>query len=152
MKNSAIYKTKYGNYKIVEEDNLLIEVTNTNDKVDTSNSSDFTDWVINEINEYFMGKRKTFDIPYKLQGTSFQRKVYEDLATIPYGQTRSYKDIANLIGYRKAYRAVGNANNHNPIAIIIPCHRVIGSNGKLVGYASGLELKEALLTLERGTK
>lgn len=102
-----------------------------------------------ELQEYFSGKRKNFDLPLKTEGTDFQRKVWKALQEIPYGETCSYKDIAENIGNIKASRAVGMANNKNPIFIFIPCHRVIGSNGKLVGYAAGLDVKERLLEMEK---
>jgi len=101
-----------------------------------------------QIEEYFAGKRKIFSVPLSIQGTEFHMDVWKALQTIPYGETRSYKDIALQIGRPKAVRAVGMANNRNPISIIIPCHRVIGHNGKLVGYGGGLPLKEYLLELE----
>ena len=103
-----------------------------------------------QLDEYFAGKRKKFDIPIKLDGTDFQIKVWKELLKIPYGETCSYLDIAKCIGNPKASRAVGMANNKNKIIIIVPCHRVIGSNKKLVGYACGLDVKEKLLELERG--
>ena len=102
-----------------------------------------------QLDEYFAGKRKKFDIPIKLDGTDFQIKVWKELLKIPYGETCSYLDIAKCIGNPKASRAVGMANNKNKIIIIVPCHRVIGSNKKLVGYACGLDVKEKLLELER---
>ena len=103
-----------------------------------------------QLDEYFAGKRKKFDIPIKLEGTDFQIKVWKELLKIPYGETCSYLDIAKRIGNPKASRAVGMANNKNKIIIIVPCcHRVIGSNKKLVGYACGLDVKEKLLELER---
>lgn len=101
-----------------------------------------------ELKEYFSGYRKDFSLPFNPIGTPFQKKVWEALLSIPYGETRSYKDIAFLIGNPKASRAVGMANNKNPISIFIPCHRVIGSNGKLVGYGGGLNVKKHLLNLE----
>ena len=94
-----------------------------------------------QLDEYFQGKRTTFSLPFKLTGTPFQLAVWKELQNIPYGQTTSYKEIAQKINKPKAYRAVGMANNKNPLPIIIPCHRVIGSNGKLIGYAGGLKLK-----------
>jgi len=103
-----------------------------------------------QLAEYLAGKRKAFDLPLKLKGTSFQMQVWQALTTIPYGETRSYRQIAEQIGNPKACRAVGLANNRNPIPIIIPCHRVIGTNGKLVGYGGGLEIKKRLLELEAG--
>lgn len=104
-----------------------------------------------EIIEYLEGKRKVFTLPLDLNGTDFQRKVWRELLNIPYGGTRTYKDIANNIGSPKAYRAVGNALNKNPVLILVPCHRVIGSNGQLVGFGGGLELKAWLLDLEKRT-
>lgn len=89
--------------------------------------------------EYLNGKRKTFDIKYEINGTEFQKKVWEELTHIPYGETSTYKEIAVAVGNPKASRAVGMANNKNPISIVVPCHRVIGSDGKLVGYAGGFE-------------
>lgn len=102
-----------------------------------------------QLDEYFQGKRTTFSLPFKLTGTPFQLAVWKELQNIPYGKTTSYKEIAQKINKPKAYRAVGMANNKNPLPIIIPCHRVIGSNGKLIGYAGGLKLKNYLLELEQ---
>ncbi|RYL22978.1 methylated-DNA--[protein]-cysteine S-methyltransferase [Acinetobacter piscicola] len=101
-----------------------------------------------QLNEYFKGKRQQFDLPLDFEGTEFQQKVWQALLTIPFGETRSYKDIAEQIGNVKAVRAVGAANGKNPISIIAPCHRVVGANGKLVGFAGGLENKDVLLKLE----
>ena len=101
-----------------------------------------------QLDEYFNKKRKKFDIPIELDGTAFQKKVWNALLNIPYGETRSYGETAAAIGNSKASRAVGMANNRNPIAIIVPCHRVIGHDGSLTGYGGGLELKQALLDLE----
>lgn len=102
-----------------------------------------------QLTEYFEGNRKTFDIPLKLEGTDFQKSVWHALMKIPYGKTVSYLDIARSAGNPKASRAVGMANNKNKIPIIIPCHRVIGKNGSLTGYAGGLEIKKKLLELEK---
>lgn len=102
-----------------------------------------------QLNEYLEGKRKSFDVPVSLEGTAFQKAVWEALTEIPYGETRSYRQIAERIGNPKACRAVGMANNKNPVAVIVPCHRVIGANGKLVGYGGGIDLKEKLLALEK---
>ena len=101
------------------------------------------------LREYFDGKRKSFDLPLRPSGTEFQIKAWNALLSIPYGQTRSYKEQAEAIGNPKACRAVGNANGKNPISIIIPCHRVIGSNGSLVGFGGGLDVKRMLLDLEK---
>lgn len=101
-----------------------------------------------QLNEYFAGKRKTFSVVLDFSGTEFQKAVWNALLTIPYGETRSYGDIAVQLGNPKAVRAVGAANGKNPISIIAPCHRVIGSDGKLTGFAGGLEAKSLLLRLE----
>lgn len=101
-----------------------------------------------QLNDYFNGKRQTFDIPLEFHGTDFQKAVWQALCTIPFGQKRSYLDIARQIGRPKAVRAVGAANGKNPISIIAPCHRVIGSNGQLTGFAGGLNNKARLLALE----
>jgi methylated-DNA-[protein]-cysteine S-methyltransferase len=115
------------------------------------------DWIFNEkpfaaarqqLEEYFAGERKDFDLPLHLSGTDFQVQVLQELRRIPYGETRSYGDIAKRIGRPKAMRAVGAANGRNPIPIIVPCHRVIGSSGDLTGFGGGLDTKEALLRLE----
>ena len=102
-----------------------------------------------QLNEYFNGERKVFDLPLDLTGTSFQTKVWQELLKIPYGETKSYKDVAIAINNPKACRAVGMANNKNRIMVVVPCHRIIGSNKKLVGYVGGLKLKEQLLNLEK---
>ncbi len=104
---------------------------------------------VSQLTAYFAGKRKQFDLPLAPQGTPFQQQVWAYLQTIPYGRTTTYGTIAAELGNPNSSRAVGAANGRNPIAIIIPCHRVIGSSGKLTGYASGLKFKEALLGLER---
>ena len=119
------------------------------------------DWIFNEqplqdarqqLTEYFAGERKEFDLPLGLTGTEFQLLVLEELKRIPYGETTSYGDIAARIGRPKAVRAVGAANGRNPIPIIVPCHRVIGSGGALTGFGGGLDTKKALLRLEAVNK
>ena len=104
--------------------------------------------IFNQLKEYFAGTRKEFDVPLDIEGTDFQKRVWNELQKIPYGKTISYKTLSEKLGDVKAIRAVGKANGQNPIAIIIPCHRVIGANGNLVGYAGGLAIKEKLLHLE----
>ncbi len=115
------------------------------------------DWIFNEkpfavarqqLEEYFAGERTVFDLPLHLSGTDFQVQVLQELQRIPYGETTSYGEIAKRIGRPKAMRAVGAANGRNPIPIIVPCHRVIGSSGDLTGFGGGLDTKEALLRLE----
>lgn len=103
----------------------------------------------NQVQEYLAGKRKAFELPLEPAGTEFQQRVWQALKTIPYGETRTYQDVARMIGNPKALRAVGGANNKNPLPIFIPCHRVIGANGDLVGYAAGLKIKKFLLELEQ---
>lgn len=101
-----------------------------------------------QIKEYLDGNRKTFDLPLAPKGTKFQKQVWQALSDIPYGQTRTYKEIAVAVGNPKAVRAVGMANNRNPLIVVVPCHRVIGSDGKMIGYAAGVDKKEFLLRLE----
>ncbi len=149
MSNFAIYQTSFGLYKIVYQRDYVIGISRiVEDSANNGVKTDLTDLVYQQLAEYFSGKRRAFDFCYKLIGTDFQQKVWHQLIKIPYGQTRSYKDIAEAIGRPKAYRAVGMANNKNPISIVVPCHRVIGTNGKLVGYAGGIDIKKALLKLE----
>lgn len=116
------------------------------------------EWILNpaffadaeqQVLEYFRGERKIFDLKLNPEGTEFQKKVWQALRDIPYGHTATYKDIALAVDSPKAFRAVGLANSKNPIPVIIPCHRVIGTNGKLTGFALGLEAKERLLDLEK---
>ncbi len=102
-----------------------------------------------QLREYFDGNRTEFDLPLSLRGTEFQKSVWDALQTIPSGETRSYKDIATQIGKPNATRAVGMANHQNPICIVVPCHRVVGSDGSLTGYGGGLHMKQYLLDLER---
>lgn len=113
-----------------------------------NNPCDITDSLYWQICEYWQGNRKTFNVKYKLKGTGFQKKVWEALRTVPYGETRTYGQIAELIGNPKAVRAVGGANGRNPLWLIIPCHRIIGADGSLTGYTGGLELKKELLNIE----
>lgn len=101
-----------------------------------------------QLDEYFAGKRTTFDVTLATQGTAFQQAVWQALCAVPFGKTHSYSDIANALDNPKAVRAVGAANGKNPISIIVPCHRIIGANGKLTGYAGGLDRKQWLLEHE----
>ena len=104
---------------------------------------------VRELDDYFSGKRREFSLPLDLRGTEFQLACWQALLEIPYGETRSYRDIARAIGHPHAYRAVGMSNNRNPVAIVVPCHRVIASSGSLCGYGGGLDLKRKLLDLEQ---
>lgn len=152
-----IYDFEIGKLAICEENGkiVLVNVVKTKEDIEEIAKNSIqkeTSLIKNtkqQLDEYFAGKRKKFDIPIKLDGTDFQIKVWKELLKIPYGETCSYLDIAKRIGNPKASRAVGMANNKNKIIIIVPCHRVIGSNKKLVGYACGLDVKEKLLELER---
>lgn len=140
------YKSPIGNMRIVSNGDALVSV----------------DWgaavpekpnvvlakAVEQLDEYFARERKEFDLPIALDGTDFQNKAWKVLQTIPYGKTVSYKQQAEKLGSAKAVRAIGFANGKNPIAVIVPCHRVIGANGSLTGYASGLEKKKFLLELE----
>ena len=101
-----------------------------------------------QLSEYFEGERMSFTLPVMLYGTDFQKKVWRALVDVPYGKRATYKDIAEKIGSPKAFRAVGMANNKNPVPIIVPCHRIVGSDGSLTGYAGGIDMKRFLLTLE----
>lgn len=105
-----------------------------------------------ELEEYFAGKRKNFDLPLAGEGTDFQKQVWEQLQRIPYGETRTYGEIAKIMGRPKASRAIGMANHNNPILILVPCHRVIGADGSLTGYAAGIEAKKYLLEFEKKNK
>jgi methylated-DNA-[protein]-cysteine S-methyltransferase len=104
--------------------------------------------IVGQLTEYFEGKRTRFELPLDVEGTPFQKAVWNELQRIPYGETRSYGDIARAVGKPGAARAVGMANHENPIAVVIPCHRVVGQNGSLTGYAGGLHLKAQLLSIE----
>lgn len=154
---SILYKSPVGILKIASKDEkiILIDPVSSDETVNESsidkNSNDYKLCIkaVNELEEYFEGKRKEFDLPINAEGTEFQMKVWKALCDIPYGETRSYSDIAKAIGNTKAVRAVGGANNKNPIAIVVPCHRVIGKNGSMVGYGGGLPMKEYLLQLEK---
>lgn len=115
-------------------------------------SSAVLDAAARQIDEYFAGERKRFDLPLRMQGTPFQLAVWRALCDIPYGETRCYEQIALAVGNPRAVRAVGMANHRNRLPIVIPCHRVVGKNGKLVGYAGGLDIKEKLIAWERKQK
>lgn len=152
MKKLFYYHTPIGEIGIAEEDGSICAIFFSHEKISKEEymikESSLIKNAYRQLVEYFNKQRKTFDLPLAPEGTEFQMKVWKALSDIPYGKTRSYKEIAIAIGNPKAVRAVGMANNKNPIPIIIPCHRVIGSDGKLAGYGGGLEIKEYLLKLE----
>ena len=143
------YETKLGSVTIVEEDGALLAITTHRTYEGIKQETPLINEAYRQLSEYLLGERKRFDLPLNPQGTVFQQQVWKALCDIPYGETRSYKQIAEAIGNPKAVRAVGMANNRNPLLIVVPCHRVVGANGKLVGYAAGIEKKEFLLKLEK---
>lgn len=134
---------------LTEEDGFLTGVDFCTTKAEAADKSPLLAEAERQLAEYFSGLRQNFDLPLNPKGTAFQQKVWQALLQIPYGQTANYKEIACKIGNEKACRAVGLANHNNPISIIIPCHRVVGANGNLTGYAGGLEKKQKLLELEQ---
>lgn len=150
-KRFEIYKTSLGDVWIAEADGAITDVALLTDVESDGirQETQLTALAARQLEEYLQGRRKTFELPLAPQGTDFQVQVWNALSAIPFGQTRSYKDIAVSIGNPKALRAVGMANHRNPISFIIPCHRVIGADGSLVGYGGGLALKKRLLDLER---
>lgn len=154
-----VVDTPIGALTLVAEDDLLraiyVEDQRHRPPDDRFGHPDAGDSVVlketaRQLEEYFAGERTTFDLPLAAEGTPFQRRVWEALSAIPYGETVSYGELARRIGQPTASRAVGLANGRNPISIVVPCHRVIGSSGKLVGYGGGLERKQTLLALEQG--
>lgn len=152
MLYTCVFNSKIGNIQINADEKSILTVSLTNEAVNFLNKNEIIDETIKQLGEYFNGNRKEFTLPLNPQGTEFQKKVWQELLKIPYGETRSYKQIAELIGNKNASRAVGNTCNKNPIAIIIPCHRIIGNNGLLVGYAYGKNVKNSLLNLEKSKK
>lgn len=149
---SAFYKTKLGAVCITEENGKIIRIALNVTLKDSSEQTPLLEEAARQLNAYLDGTLKHFTLPLGAKGTQFQQKVWKALCAIPYGKTATYGEIAAQIGNPKACRAVGMANNKNPIAIVVPCHRVIGAGRKLVGYAAGLRVKEKLLKLERDNK
>ena len=156
---SLCYNSPIGPLLVAEEDGCIVEVSfmeaDTRRKFNTGASSaqpedaPVAEACIKELEAYFAGSLREFTVPIKLNGTDFRKQVWNALMTIPFGETISYKQLAERIGNPSAIRAVGGANHHNPVSIIVPCHRVIGANGKLVGYGGGLSNKTFLLELEK---
>lgn len=149
MTKYAYYPFVFGILKVGYTDKSVISLERTAQIDSINEPSALSELAFNQIIEYLNGRRTDFDFPYELSGTEFQKRVWKELCHIPYGETRTYKQLAEAIGHPKASRAVGLANSKNPVAIAVPCHRVIGSNGSLTGYAGGLDMKKALLQLER---
>ncbi len=148
MTKTGYIQTPLGDIGISEDGGAITEVFFGLRQPGEDASSPLLEKAANQLREYFAGRRRNFDLPLAPQGTPFSQRVWAALLKIPYGETCSYGDIARAVGSPKAFRAVGMANNRNPIAIVIPCHRVIGSDGTLVGYGSGLDKKRWLLALE----
>jgi methylated-DNA-[protein]-cysteine S-methyltransferase len=156
---SLVYKlieSPIGKLKLVASDKGLVAILWENDRPRRVRLSELVEDQLNpvlveterQIGEYFAGKRKAFSIPLDMRGTRFQKDVWEALLAIPFGETRSYGQLAKQLGNPAATRAVGAANGRNPVSIIVPCHRVIGSSGELTGFAGGLDVKAYLLSLE----
>ena len=143
------YETVLGDVTFVEEDGALLVISMKSDHGGKVVETPLIKDAFRQLSEYLIGERKEFDLPLRMRGTEFQKRVWRALLDIPYGETRSYKQIAEAIGNPKGVRAVGMANNRNQLLIVIPCHRVIGASGSLVGYGEGLEMKEFLLRLEK---
>ena len=148
MKKIYYYDTYAGKIGIAEEDGAITDIVFKTIDCPVEETELIRE-TKRQLDEYFAGKRKDFDVPTRLNGTEFQKRVWLALRDIPYGKTASYKDIAAAVGCPKGYRAVGMANNRNPISIIYPCHRVVGSDGSLTGYGGELDVKAKLLELER---
>lgn len=142
------YDTCVGKITIIADDKALMAIYFGESSDGIEQETPLIKKAYQQLSEYFAGERQNFDLPLRFEGTDFQKKVWLNLQKIPYGKVCSYKQLAVMSGNEKACRAVGMANNKNKLAIVVPCHRVIGSNGKLVGYAGGLDIKTKLLELE----
>lgn len=143
------YNSPIGILEIITSEDAIISAMFVEKAKENTEDTEILREAIKQFDEYFKGIRKNFDIKYEIEGTEFQKRAWKALTEIPYGETRSYKQQAIQIGNEKATRAVGNANSKNLISIIIPCHRVIGSNKSLTGYAGGLNRKQWLLEHEK---
>lgn len=152
--NSLSIQTPLGYLKLTDDNYHLVSASfiTSSESTTDNNVSPLLKEVAAQMDAYFTGKLQRFDIPLQPHGTDFQKEVWKKLLTIPYGETISYLKLANMVGGSNYSRAVGTANGNNPIAIIIPCHRVIGNNGNLVGYSGGLEKKRWLLDFEKKCK
>ena len=148
--NYRLLSTAIGALRLLSDGQALvrIEFENAHGYDGVERNDPVLDATAGQLLEYFDGLRRVFDLPVAHTGTEFQRRVWQALSSIPYGELRSYRDIAQQLGNPKAVRAVGTANGSNPVPIVVPCHRVIGSDGSLAGYAGGIELKRRLLVLE----
>lgn len=156
MKQHTVIDSPYGPLTLVAEDGVLCGLYMTDQRHRPAQETfgeprggAFAE-AVEQLDAYFAGRRREFTLPLRLTGTPFQRRVWEQLRAIPYGETRTYGELAHALGNPQASRAVGLANGKNPIGIIVPCHRVIGANGSLTGYGGGLARKRRLLDLEQG--
>lgn len=143
------YKSPIGTLKISIENNFIISINIVNEYRENIYKNTYFNEIKRQLDEYFLGRRKAFNLNILMKGSEFQKQVWLELQKIPYGSTKSYKDIAEKIGKSKSQRAVGQACNKNNILIIIPCHRVVSKNGDLNGFSYGLDIKEKLLSLEK---
>lgn len=147
--NFAFYESRFGLIKIGYENGEICSIK-TAEIIDCENEpSVLTEESFKQLEEFFRKERKAFDLPLRIKGTPFQEKVWRALMEIPYGEMRTYGEIAEKIGCPKGSRAVGSANHNNPLWIVVPCHRVVGKDGKLIGYAGGTEMKKTLLKMEQ---
>ncbi|WP_337610626.1 methylated-DNA--[protein]-cysteine S-methyltransferase [Mitsuokella jalaludinii] len=149
IKHIGLYPCPFGFFRIVEEEDAVVAIDVVKERQEEERPSEVTDWAARELHEYLEGERRAFTFPYRLVGTPFRLQVWKELEKVPYGETTTYKRLAEAIGRPGAYHVVGGAVGANPLGIVVPCHRVIGTNGSLTGYAWGLPMKEALLELER---
>lgn len=155
--NSCIYDSPIGKLRVCEENGAItqLHIQSEEETVTGEEVTAYTEVPLvlkeacRQLSEYFAGGRRQFDLPLCLKGTAFQQKVWQALREIPYGETRSYQDIAVAIGNPKAVRAIGGANHNNPVMIIVPCHRVINKDGSLGGFGGGVDVKKYLLELEK---
>lgn len=149
--NAVMMETPIGLLALEEESGFLVHIYFLKEiPADLSfNETPVLSETKKQLNEYFLGKRTVFHLPIRFDGTEFQKKIWQTLMMIPYGTVISYKDLAEKAGYPKAYRAAGMANHHNPLPIVIPCHRVIQSDGSLGGYAGGVLIKQILIDGEK---
>lgn len=149
IKHIGLYPCPFGFFRIVEEEDAVVAIDVVKERQEEERPSEVTDWAARELHEYLEGERRAFTFPYRLVGTPFRLQVWKELEKVPYGETTTYKRLVEAIGRPGAYHAVGGVVGANPLGIVVPCHRVIGTNGSLTGYAWGLPMKEALLELER---
>lgn len=149
IKHIGLYPCPFGFFRIVEDGGAVVAIDVVKERQEEERPSKVTDWAARELHEYLEGERRAFTFPYRLVGTPFRLQVWKELEKVPYGETTTYKRLAEAIGRPGTYHAVGGAVGANPLSICVPCHRVIGTNGSLTGYAWGLPMKEALLELER---